>query len=99
MSQHDIRSAERPDPDQVLVDIADYVCDYEIDSALLVTPGTVFLARSRSSSVLCSFLGSLARYGKFHVLDIDTGNRSVTLELLVDLNCGFRGLEPGIPTS
>ena len=34
MSQHDIRSAERPDPDQVLVDIADYVCDATIDSDL-----------------------------------------------------------------
>ena len=34
MSQHDIRSAERPDPDQVLVDIADYVCNTEIDSDL-----------------------------------------------------------------
>jgi 2-methylcitrate dehydratase len=34
MSQHDIRSAERPDPDQVLVDIADYVCNYDVDSAL-----------------------------------------------------------------
>ena len=26
MSQHDIRSAERPEPDKVLTDIADYVC-------------------------------------------------------------------------
>ncbi|MGI9204339.1 MAG: bifunctional 2-methylcitrate dehydratase/aconitate hydratase [Woeseiaceae bacterium] len=34
MSQLDIRSAERPDPDQVLIDIADYVCDSEIDSDL-----------------------------------------------------------------
>ena len=34
MSQHDIRSAERPAPDQVLVDIADYVCDATIDSDL-----------------------------------------------------------------
>ena len=34
MSSHDIRSAKRPDPDQVLVDIADYVCDREIDSEL-----------------------------------------------------------------
>ena len=32
MSHTDIRRAERPDPDQVLVDIADYVCDYEITS-------------------------------------------------------------------
>ena len=34
MSQHDIRSAERPEPDQVLVDIADYVCEMDIDSDL-----------------------------------------------------------------
>ena len=34
MSGHDICSAERPDPDQVLVDIADYVCNADIDSEL-----------------------------------------------------------------
>lgn len=34
MSQHDIRSAERPEPDQVLQDIADYVCASSIDSEL-----------------------------------------------------------------
>jgi len=32
MSQIGIRTAERPDYDQVLVDIADYVCNYEIES-------------------------------------------------------------------
>ncbi len=33
MSHHDIRSAKRPDPDQPLVDIADYVVDYYLSSA------------------------------------------------------------------
>ena len=32
MSDRDIRSAERPAPDQAMVDIADYVVDYRIDS-------------------------------------------------------------------
>jgi 2-methylcitrate dehydratase len=32
MSTHDIRSAKRPEFDKVITDIADYVCDYEIDS-------------------------------------------------------------------
>ena len=32
MSHHDTRSAVRPDPDQAMVDIADYVLDYRIDS-------------------------------------------------------------------
>jgi len=30
---------------------------------------------------------------------VDTTDRSITLEALVDLNCGFRGLEPGLPGS
>ncbi len=34
MSQHDMRSAERPEPDQVLIDIADYVCNTDISSDL-----------------------------------------------------------------
>jgi 2-methylcitrate dehydratase PrpD len=34
MSVSDVRSAERPEPDQVLVDIANYVCDTEIESEL-----------------------------------------------------------------
>jgi 2-methylcitrate dehydratase len=33
MSHHDIRSAKRPDPDGPMVDIADYIVDYKIDSA------------------------------------------------------------------
>ena len=32
MSHHDIRSAVRPDPDQPMVDIANYVANYTIDS-------------------------------------------------------------------
>ena len=35
MSQIGIKGAKRPKYDQVLVDIADYVCDYEINSGLL----------------------------------------------------------------
>ncbi|AIF48650.1 bifunctional 2-methylcitrate dehydratase/aconitate hydratase [Dyella japonica] len=33
MSAHDIRSARRPDPDQPMVDVADYVLDYAINSS------------------------------------------------------------------
>lgn len=34
MSSSDIRSAKRPEPDAVLTKIADYVCDYRVDSEL-----------------------------------------------------------------
>src|SRR3546814_17001624 len=32
MSQHDIRSAQRPDPDPEMAAIADYVADYHLSS-------------------------------------------------------------------
>lgn len=53
MSAHDIRSAKRPEPDQPLVDIANYVADFRIDSkeafdtaryVLLDSLGTAMLA-------------------------------------------------------
>jgi 2-methylcitrate dehydratase len=53
MSAHDIRSAKRPDPDQPMVDIADYVIDCTVDSTeaydtarymLLDSLGTAMLA-------------------------------------------------------
>jgi hypothetical protein len=71
---------------------------YKADSALAVTPGAVFVARSRVRGDLCVYI-AVPRYGKFHVLALDTTARSITLEALVDLNCGFRSLDPGLPGS
>ncbi len=73
--------------------------DYTPDEPLTVALGDVFLARSRNSSSGCGYLGSLPRYGKFRVLDLNVEERSITLEMLVDVNCGYRGLEPGFPSS
>lgn len=72
---------------------------YQADSAQTVAVGTVYIVRSRLAAELCVFLGSLPRYGKFRVLAVDLQARTITLELLVNQNCGFRGLEPGVPTS
>lgn len=72
---------------------------YKSDSAVTVLEGSVFIARSRPSGASPCLFVTVPRYGKFHVLAIDSGSRSIKLETLVDLNCGFRGLEPGIPGS
>jgi len=85
--------------DQAFADVLSAPLDgYVSDSLLIVDEGAVFVARSRASSSLCTLSSSLPRYGKFHVLAIDRQARSVTLEFLVDQNCGYRGLEPGLPT-
>jgi hypothetical protein len=58
----------------------------------------VFIGRSRNTSGNCYYLGSLPRYGKFRVVAVDVPNRTITLETLVNVNCGYRKLEPGFPT-
>jgi len=72
---------------------------YQRDSSFVMAQQDVFLARSRSTFVGCLYLGSVPRYGKFRVLGIDLVARSITLETLVNLNCGFKSLEVGVPGS
>ncbi len=72
---------------------------YALNDTLVVGVDSVFIVRSRPASFGCAFfLGQLPRYGKFHVLDLNPETRQITLEHLVNLNCGYRGLELGIPT-
>ncbi len=52
MSQTGIRAAVRPDYDPVLVDIADYVCHYEIDSADAYSTARYCLMDSLACSML-----------------------------------------------
>jgi hypothetical protein len=74
--------------------------DYVTDSIVAIATGMVLVVRSRAVSAGCSAVtGALPRYGKFEVLSIDAGSRTVTLKMLVDLNCGYRELVPGVPTS
>jgi hypothetical protein len=73
--------------------------DFDVDSALVIHPDSVFVVKSRPSNAGCPiYLGSLPRYGKFEVLDIDPQTRSLTMKALVNVNCGYRALEPGIPS-
>ena len=73
--------------------------DYEREATLTVEVGSVFIVRSRPTASGCVFfLGQLPRYGKFEVLSLDLQTRQITLENLVNVNCGYRSLEMGIPT-
>ena len=52
MSGVGIRRTDRPQPDQVIQDIADYVCDYEIDSELAYSTAHYCLMDSLACSML-----------------------------------------------
>ena len=59
-----------------------------------VDSGSVVVVHSRPVSCLA---GVVFYYGKIEVLAIDTIARRADLRLLIDQNCGYRGLEPGLP--
>ncbi len=68
---------------------------YVLDSAVTVDTGMVLYVVSRPVTCL---IGSVPLYAKLHVLSVDTAARRLQFEILVDQNCGYRGLAPGLPT-
>lgn len=68
---------------------------YDDSSAVALSAGDVILVRSRPVS--CFFGAEYPLYAKAHVLALDLVERTIDFEILVDANCGYRGLEPGLP--
>jgi hypothetical protein len=68
---------------------------YTFDKPVALDTGTVVLVRSRPTP--CSFGATVSLYAKVRVLGVDSTARRLDFEILVDQNCGYRGLEPGLP--
>lgn len=66
---------------------------YITNDSLKLDVGQVYIVRSR---LICSIGVSL--YSKVEVLSFDDAARTVTLRVLADNNCGYKGLQPGLPT-
>jgi hypothetical protein len=64
---------------------------YVTDSAVPIEKGQRLVVRSR---VVCSVLG-VPLYGKIEILDFE--DSTVTFRTLVDANCGYKDLVPGLP--
>jgi hypothetical protein len=65
---------------------------YVTDQVVPITVGDRYVARSR---IVCTI--GVPTYGKLEVLAVDDVARTVTFRILTDDNCGFKGLEPGLP--
>jgi hypothetical protein len=74
---------------------------YVLDSAVVVHDSSVVIAYSNLSGCSTSLGVAYPYYAKMHVLTIDTtsapGGRFIKFEVLTDISCGYRGLEPGVP--
>lgn len=68
---------------------------YIFDKPVALDTGTVVLVRSRPTQ--CSFGVTVSLYAKLRVLSVDSTARRLDFEILVDRNCGYRGLEIGLP--
>jgi hypothetical protein len=65
---------------------------YVSTSPVPIAVGDRFVARGR---VTCSI--GVPKYAKLEIVSFDDAARTVTFRILIDDNCGFRGLEPGLP--
>jgi hypothetical protein len=66
---------------------------YITDSAVPVALGERYLVRSRVASDICSI--GVPVYAKVEIIGFE--DNSLVLKRLKNLNCGYRGLEPGLP--
>ena len=64
---------------------------YVTDSAVVVDVGQRYLVRSR---VFCAI--GVPQYAKLEILSF--ADSTVTFKVLADNNCGYKGLEPGLPS-
>jgi hypothetical protein len=65
---------------------------YVTDQVVPIALGNRYVVRSR---VTCNL--GVPTYAKLEVLAFDDVGRTVTFRILTDDNCGFKGLEPGLP--
>ncbi len=65
---------------------------YITDQVVPFAVGDRFVVRSR---ITCAI--GVPKYAKLEVLSLDETARTVTFRVLTNDNCGYKGLEPGLP--
>jgi len=68
---------------------------FQLDSAVTVDVGGRAIVHSRQAT--CDTQIPAVYYAKIQILTVDTASRRIDFQILVNDNCGYRGLEPGIP--
>ena len=68
---------------------------FQLDSAVTVPVGGRAIVHSRQTT--CDTGIAAVYYAKLEILTVDTASRRIDFQILVDNNCGYRGLELGRP--
>jgi hypothetical protein len=73
------------------------ITGYNDSTAFMLTDSTVIVKSSPGNALSCTFSVAYPLYAKLRVIAIDTAARRIDFEILRDINCGYRGLETGLP--
>jgi hypothetical protein len=65
---------------------------YVSDTVVPIAVGERFVVRGR---ITCTI--GVPKYAKLEVLSFDESAKTVNFRILINDNCGFKGLEPGLP--
>jgi len=68
---------------------------YVTKDTLVVAAGDIFYVRSTLDG---SCVLGIPYYAKMQVLVVDDSARAMRFRILTNINCGYRGLQPGLPT-
>ena len=68
---------------------------YDSYAPVYLDTGTVVVARSRTQT--CNFGLTSGQFAKVQPVAIDIAARKIVLHVVNDPNCGYRGLQPGLP--
>ena len=71
---------------------------YQLDSAVTLQVGGSAILHSSPSGCSITISPAYYYYAKLQILSVDTATRKIKFQILVDTNCGYRGLEPGLPS-
>jgi hypothetical protein len=73
---------------------------YQTDTAVVASKGEIVVVEANrgSSGDVCSFNISPNIYTKILVDSIDTASHTITIQTVMDPNCGFRSFATGIPS-
>jgi hypothetical protein len=69
---------------------------YVTDRPTAITPGSVLLVASRP--ITCVYGTTVSLYAKLRVLAVDATAKRVDFAILVNQNCGYHDLQPGLPS-
>jgi hypothetical protein len=72
---------------------------YHTDSAVVLDVNSVAVLHSRPVQCSWDFSPVHNFFAKLRVVAVDSAARRIDFEILTDINCGYRGLEPGLPHS